>query len=399
MRTITAVTVARSDLGIYLPVWRRIAAEPDLRLEIVAAGAHLVDEFGRTERDIAAAGFDVVDRVETLLAEDSPAAIAQSIGLGVRGFAAAFARRRPDLLLALGDRHEMLAAVAAALPLTIPVAHLHGGEISEGAIDDSIRHAITKMSHLHFVATADYRRRVIQLGEEPWRVTVSGAPGLDNLRTLALLDREVLERRIGMPLHPPPLLVTFHPVTLEYDRNESQIDELLAALTAIDMPVVFTYPGADAGSRAIVGAVERFVGDSPRMRCVNSLGSQAYFSLLRIAAAMVGNSSSGIIEAASFELPVVNVGNRQRGRLRAANVIDAECRREEIFRAIHTAVTKPFRESLRRLQNPYGDGRAAERIVPVLRDAPLDQRLLVKRFYDLPAAAFISDSATATNGP
>src|SRR5688572_13108569 len=159
MRTITAVTVARSDLGIYLPVWRRIAAEPGLRLHVVAAGTHLVDEFGRTERDIGAAGFEVVDRVETLLAEDSPAAIAQSIGLGVRGFATAFARRRPDLLLALGDRHEMLAAVAAALPLTIPVAHLHGGEVSEGAIDDSIRHAITKMSHLHFVATADYRRR------------------------------------------------------------------------------------------------------------------------------------------------------------------------------------------------------------------------------------------------
>lgn len=384
MRTITAVTVARSDFGIYLPVWRRIAADPELRLEVVAAGTHLADEFGRTERDIAAAGFDVVARVETLLPDDSPAAVAQSIGLGVQGFAAAFARRRPDLLLALGDRHEMLAAVVAALPQTIPVAHLHGGEVSEGAIDESIRHAVTKLSHLHFVATADYRRRVIQLGEEPWRVTVSGAPGLDNVLALAPLDRAELERRIGMPLDPPPLLVTFHPVTLEHDRTASQIDELLAALSAIDLPVVFTYPGADAGSRAIIAAVERFVAGRPRMRCVHSLGAQAYFALLRVAGAMVGNSSSGIIEAASFELPVVNVGNRQRGRLRAANVLDADCRREDIYRAIRTAVDGPFRQSLRCLTNPYGDGRSAERIVPVLRDVPLDERLIVKRFYDLP---------------
>ena len=385
MRTITAVTVARSDLGIYLPVWKRIVAEPGLRLEVIAAGAHLVDEFGRTERDIAAAGFEIVDRVETLLAADSPAAVSRSIGLGVLGFAQAFARRRPDILLALGDRHEMLAAVAAALPQTIPVAHLHGGETSEGAIDESIRHAITKLSHLHFVAAEDYRRRVVQLGEEPWRVTVSGAPGLDHLRALPPLSQEELERRIGMPLSPPPLLVTFHPATLEHERTADQTAELLAALAASDLPVVFTYPGADAGARIIIAAVEEFAKDRPRARCVNSLGSQAYFSLLRLAAAMVGNSSSGIIEAASFELPVVNVGNRQRGRLRAANVVDAPCRREEIYRAIRTATGAPFRESLRGLQNPYGDGRAAERIVAVLRDAPLDERLIVKRFHDLPS--------------
>jgi len=384
MRTVGVVTVARSDYGIYLPVLRKIREEADLRLHLIASGMHLSPEFGATVRVIEANGFEVGERVEMLLSSDSPEGVAKSVGLGVIGFAQSFARLRPDVLVVLGDRFEMYAAALAALPFKIPVAHIHGGEVTQGAIDDALRHSMTKLSHLHFVSTQAYARRVMQLGEEAWRITVSGAPGLDNLRSVRLLTAQELEGRYGLCLKRAPILVTFHPVTLEYERTEWQTGELLAALEASDMPVVFTLPNADTGGRTVIRMIEAFVRTHPWARIVNNLGTQGYFSVMSLAAAMVGNSSSGIIEAPSFKLPVVNVGARQQGRVRAANVIDVGYERAKVLRGIREALRAGFREGLREMVNPYGSGQASEKIVERLKSVVLDERLIMKCFCDVP---------------
>jgi UDP-hydrolysing UDP-N-acetyl-D-glucosamine 2-epimerase len=380
MRTIGVVTVARSDYGMYLPVLRRIQADPDLRLHLIVAGMHLAPVFGSTVREIEADGFAIAERVDLLLVSDAPEGIAKSMGLGTIGFAQAYARCRPDILLVLGDRFEMHAAVVAALPFTIPVAHLHGGETTEGAIDEALRHAITKMSHIHFVATERYARRVMQLGEEPWRVVVSGAPSLDNMSGLHLCSRDELTTQCGLDMSAPFLLVTYHPVTLEYEQTARQMCELLAALEEVDVPVLCTYPNADTHSQVIIQMLQAFAARYRQAQVVVHLGTRAYFSAMHYGSAMVGNSSSGIIEAASFKLPVVNIGTRQQGRVRGKNVIDVSYTRQEIVAAIKTAMSWSFRESLSDLVNPYGDGHAAERIVNTLKQVPLNAVLLHKRF-------------------
>ena len=386
MRTVGVVTVARSDYGIYGPVLRRIQRDPDLRLHLIASGMHLSPEFGLTIKDIERDGFEIGDRVEMLLSSDSPEAIAKSMGLGTAGFAQSYARARPDLLLVLGDRFEMHSAVVASLPFGIPVAHIHGGESTEGAFDEPIRHSITKMSHLHFTSTDEYARRVIQMGEAPWRVTVSGAPSLDNLYDSDLLSREQLEQAYNLDLSEPPLLVTYHPVTLEYENTDYQIAQLLEALGEAGHSVVFTFPNADTHGRRIIPLFQEFVAGHPRSRLVANLSIRGYFSLMSYSAAMVGNSSSGIIEAASFKLPVVNIGNRQRGRARARNVVDVCYGRGEIVEGIRRATSPEFRAGLSDLTNPYGDGRAAQRIVSRIRSVPLDATLLQKRFHEVERA-------------
>lgn len=382
VRTIGVVTVARSDYGIYLPVLQRIQAEPMLRLHLLVAGMHLSPEFGLTVQQIQADGFAIGEQVEMLLSSESPTGIAKSMGLGVIGFAQAYSHCQPDILLVLGDRFEMYTAALAALPFKIPVAHIHGGEVTEGAIDDALRHAMTKLSHLHFVATQVYAQRVMQLGEEPWRVTVSGAPALDRVPTHQPISCGELERRYDINLQPPPLLVTFHPVTLEYDQAEWQINELLAALDACDLPVVFTLPNADTNSRLIIQKIEAFVQTHQSASIVANFGAQGYFSMLGYALAMVGNSSSGLIEAPSFGLPVVNIGTRQNGRVRGPNVIDVGYDRAAILAGIKSAIQPEFQECIRHAQNPYGNGGAAEVIVERLKSVALDDQLLVKHFSD-----------------
>lgn len=384
LKTLGVVTTARSDYGIYLPILRAIQAEPSIALHLIVGGMHLAPEYGYTIDAIERDGFPIGDRVEMLLSSDTPLGTAKSIGLGVFGFSESYARKLPDLLLVLGDRFEMHAAVLAALPFGIPIAHLHGGEVTEGAIDDALRHGITKMAHLHFAATQEYADRIVRMGEEPWRVTVSGAPSLDNLRTVTLLDVGQLEERFGVPLDRAPLLVTFHPVTRELDRTGAKIDALLGALSSSQSPIVFTLPNADPGGRLITERVRSFVAARSNAHILDNLGTQAYFSIMRVARAMVGNSSSGIIEAASFELPVVNVGSRQLGRARARNVIDVpdDEHAGAIAAAIANADEAGFRASLRGLQNPYGDGTAAAAIVGRIRDTAIDSVLLKKRFYD-----------------
>jgi UDP-hydrolysing UDP-N-acetyl-D-glucosamine 2-epimerase len=382
MRSIGVITVGRSDYGIVRPILRRIKLEPDLRLHLIVTAAHLAERFGMTVRAIEADGFGIGDRVEMTEQDDSPLAVARSIGVGFQAFSGIFARRSIDLLLVLGDRFEMHTAVAAAAPFTLPVAHIHGGESSEGSTDELYRHSITKMSHLHFVSTDMCRRRVIRMGEEPWRVTVTGAPALDNLREQDRMDARDMEKVIGMPLKPAPLLVTFHPVTLESGDTSRQIGELLGALEQVDAPIVFTYPNADAGHEIIIEAIQSFVRRHSRSRFIASLGTQLYFSLMSHAAAMVGNSSSGIVEAASFRLPVVNVGSRQRGRFHDRNVVDVDCEGAAILKAVRQVTRPSFLCGLSGLTNPYGDGRAAETIVRILKNIPLDRALIQKKFYD-----------------
>ena len=383
MRTVVVVTVGRSDYGICRPILQRIRSDTRLRARLLVSGGHLSPEFGSTTAcEIEADGFDIADRVEMLLSSDSPEGIAKSIGLGIIGFSACYARARPDVVLVVGDRFEMYSAAVAALPFAIPVAHVHGGELTEGAFDDALRHSITKLSHLHFVSTDAYRERVIQLGEEPWRVTVTGAPSLANVRSMELLSPAELAKLYDLPLE-RPLLVTFHPVTLEYEEAEAQVNQLLKALSAYDIPIVFSRPNADTNGRVVYRRIQEFVATRRTARLVENFGTQSYFSFMAWAAAMVGNSSSGIIEAPSFGLPVVNVGSRQDGRVRGPNVIDVGYDHEEIAGAISRTLRPEFRASLRGSTNPYGDGTAAEQIVATLSRVELGERLLRKRFWDI----------------
>jgi UDP-N-acetylglucosamine 2-epimerase (non-hydrolysing)/GDP/UDP-N,N'-diacetylbacillosamine 2-epimerase (hydrolysing) len=381
VRSIAVVTVGRSDYGIYLPILRHIQSHPDLELRIIAAGMHLSPAFGRTVCRIESDGFEIDERVEMLLSSDTPAGVVMSMGLGLVGFAQAYARRRPDILLVLGDRFEMHTAALAALPFNIPVAHIHGGELTEGAIDDAFRHSMTKLSHLHFVAADEYAARVIQMGEEPWRVVVSGAPALDNLRSAALLDRAELTSRFQLPSE-PYLLVTFHPVTLEYEQTEFQVTELFEALRLAAYPVVFTAPNADMRHTVIGGAIRRFVREHDRARLVDNFGTFEYLSAMRFAAAVVGNSSSGLIEAPSLRVPVVNIGTRQQGRIRAKNVIDTGYDRAQIVAAIRRATDPAFRPVVEQAVNPYGNSQAAEIIVDRLARVDLGRSLIVKKFAD-----------------
>src|SRR5216683_2928341 len=320
-RRVGVVTVSRSDYGHLRPVIDGIRGAPDLELVLFVGGMHLAPEFGTTVREIEADGIPVAERIEMLEKGDTPEAVAISTGRGVEGFARAFARRRPDLVVVLGDRFEMLAAAVAALPFALPVAHIHGGEVSEGAMDNQIRHAITKLAHVHFASADVHARRIARMGEEAWRIHTVGAPGLDRLAGLAALEKS-------------------------------------------DGMLVITYPNADTSGRVIIDRLEEFAGRHPgRCRLVRSLGERLYLSLLSHADVMIGNSSSGLIEAPSFGLPAVNIGARQRGRLRGANVIDVEPARDEILRGIETAQTPAFKALARAGANPYGDGRAVPRIV------------------------------------
>jgi UDP-N-acetylglucosamine 2-epimerase (non-hydrolysing)/GDP/UDP-N,N'-diacetylbacillosamine 2-epimerase (hydrolysing) len=383
MRTIGVVTVARSDYGIYLPLLKEIRSDPDLQLHLIVAGTHLSPEFGLTVRTIETDRFKIGELVEMLLSSDTPEGIAKSMGLGTIGFAQSFGRFRPDILVVLGDRFEMYAAALVALPFNIPVAHIHGGEITQGAIDDALRHSMTKLSHLHFVATQEYAQRVIQMGEEPWRVKVSGALSLDNLDDVKLLKPIELEAKFGLRLARSPLLVTFHPVTLEYEHTEWHIDELLAALDTFDIPMIFTMPNADTSGRIIIRMIKEFVRTHPSTQMVDNFGIRGYLSMMAVAAAMVGNSSSGIIEAASFELPVVNVGTRQRGRVKGTNVIDVNNQRTSIVEGLQRALDPQFRTRLRGIHNPYGSGGASKKILEILKRVRLDDKLVMKHFHDL----------------
>jgi UDP-N-acetylglucosamine 2-epimerase (non-hydrolysing)/GDP/UDP-N,N'-diacetylbacillosamine 2-epimerase (hydrolysing) len=381
-RTIAVVTSSRADYShLYWPL-RDLSQADSVDLRIVALGPHLSPEFGHTFQEIEKDGFAIHARVECLLSSDSDIGMAKTIGVAVLGLADLFGRLRPDLLLLIADRYEMLAPASVALALRIPIAHVEGGEISEGAIDDAVRNALTMMSHIHFTSTHAARQRVIAMGEEEWRVHRAGAPSLDHLWRRTLLTRVELESRLQRDLSTPPLLVAYHPVTLAQNTLE-EADALFAALEALPDDILFCYPNADAGSRALIDRSKAFLASRGRGAIFTNLDAVTYLSLLAHVRMLIGNSSSGIMETASFQLPTVNVGMRQQGRERARNVLDAAADKSSILKTIEIARTVEFRQTLAGMANPYGDGHASEKIVQVLTTVPLTPELLVKRHSPL----------------
>jgi UDP-N-acetylglucosamine 2-epimerase (non-hydrolysing)/GDP/UDP-N,N'-diacetylbacillosamine 2-epimerase (hydrolysing) len=381
-RRIGVITTSRADYGhLYWPL-RELAAHPEVELGVFALGAHLAPEFGSTIREIEADGFSIKARIECLLSSDTDTGMAKTIGVAILGLADALTAWRPDLLLLIADRYEMLAPASVALALRIPIAHIEGGEVSQGAIDDAVRNALTKLAHIHFTSTENARRRVIAMGEEPWRVHHAGAPSLDHLGRSNLLDRTALESRLGIVLTPPTLLAAWHPVTILRETN-AEADALFDALSQAPGQLVFVYPNSDAGSHALIERAKALAVARPQTHIFVNLDAVTYWSLLGQVNAMIGNSSSGIMEAASFALPAVNVGMRQQGRERARNVIDAPAETAAIVAAVAKALSPEFRNSLRGMENPYGDGTAAQTIARVLTNVPLDG-LLIKQPTPLP---------------
>lgn len=393
-RKICVVTGTRAEFGLLRWLMQQIQHEPELELQVLATGMHLSPEFGLTYREIEQAGFMINAKVEMLLSADTATAVTKSMGLGLISYADAYERLAPDLIVVLGDRFEMFAATAAAMIAGIPVAHLHGGETTEGAFDEAIRHSITKMSHLHFVAAEEYRRRVIQLGEQPERVFLVGGLGIDAIKRIKLLDRERLEESLGFKFGLRNLLITFHPVTLEEKRSsEQQMAELLAALDELnDTHLVFTMPNADTGGRELAGMVNEFAASRQNVRVYTSLGQLRYLSCMKYVDAVVGNSSSGLAEAPSMGIPTVNIGDRQKGRLSASSVINCEPTLQSMREALGTVFNPSFRSTLKGTINPYGSGGASEKIVEVIKKHDL-KNLLKKSFFNLD----ISVSSTLNN--
>jgi GDP/UDP-N,N'-diacetylbacillosamine 2-epimerase (hydrolysing) len=383
-RKICVVTGTRAEFGLLRWLMEAINNHPELTLQVVASGMHLSPEFGSTYREIEEAGFQIDVKVEMLLSSDTNTAITKSMGLGLIGFADAYERLAPDMLVVLGDRFEIFAATSAAMIAGIPIAHLHGGETTEGAFDEAIRHSITKMSHLHFVAADEYRRRVIQLGEHPDRVFNVGGMGIDAIKRIKLLSLEELERSLDFALGEKNLLITFHPVTLEGGASSvAQMRELLAALAELeDTTLIFTMPNADTGGRELGTLVQQFVEKHPRAKAYTSLGQLRYFSCLEQVDGVVGNSSSGLAEAPSFNIGTVNIGDRQKGRLKAKSVIDCQPSKHAILDAVKHLYSPTFQQMLQTVENPYGQGNACESIIKYLINTPLEN-ILKKQFYDL----------------
>jgi UDP-hydrolysing UDP-N-acetyl-D-glucosamine 2-epimerase len=381
-RTIAVVTTSRADYShLYWPL-KDLAAHPEVDLKLIVLAAHLSPEFGATVSEIERDGFPIAARIECLLSSDSDVGMAKTLGLAILGLADALAQIRPDLLLLIADRYEMLAPASVALTLRIPVAHIEGGEISEGAIDDAVRNALTKLAHIHFTSTDTARARVISMGEEPWRAHRAGAPSLDHIRRSTLLTRIELEGALGLALADEITVVAYHPVTVFRDTT-AEADAVFSALEDVRGQIIFCYPNADAGSHELMARIRSFCAAHSYAHLFVNLPSITYWSLLREARVLVGNSSSGIMEAASFALPVVNVGMRQQGRERGQNILDADATVESIQAQLARACEPVFRERLRTQRNIYGDGHAAERIVDVLMSTPLDG-LLHKRAQALP---------------
>lgn len=381
-RKICIVTGSRAEYGLLQGVMNEIASDPDLELQLIVTGMHLSSEFGLTYQQIEADGFHINEKVEMLLSSDSPVGVTKSIGLGVIGFAEALSRLRPDIMVVLGDRFEILAAAQAALIARIPIAHLHGGEVTEGAIDESIRHSITKMACWHFVAAEPYRKRVIQLGESPERVWNVGAPGLDLLQSLEYLDCSTLEEALGIALKSPTFLVTYHPATLGYQEPKLAMNELLTALDEFHQAtIIFTYPNADTNGRILIKQLNNWVAaNQHRSKAFVSLGQQRYLSLVKEADIVIGNSSSGLMEAPVLKRATVNIGERQKGRLKASSVIDTEENTQAIIKAINRALSLDFQKRLPHTESLYGSGGASRQIKEYLKNITLDTR---KSFFDI----------------
>jgi len=385
MRKICVVTGSRAEYGLLYPLLKGIKADQELMLQLVATGMHLSPEFGLTYREILNDGFEIDEKVEMLLSSDTASGITKSMGLGLIGFADVFSRLQPDIVVLLGDRYETMVAAQAAMIAKIPIAHLHGGESTEGAVDEAIRHSITKMAQLHFVSTEKYRNRVIQLGEHPDSVFNVGAIGLDNIKKLTLLTKSQFEAAVDFKLGRVNFLVTYHPLTLSHRSSEQSTQELLQALDHYgDANILFTKPNSDADGRIIGQMIDDYVQARPgRTKSFTSLGQLRYLSALQYVDVVIGNSSSGIIEVPMFRKPTVDIGNRQKGRMKGSTVIEVAEQQEEIIHAIDKALDSSFLEShVKHALSIYGDGETAQRVLRGLKECKLND-ILYKKFYDI----------------
>jgi UDP-hydrolysing UDP-N-acetyl-D-glucosamine 2-epimerase len=382
-KKVAVFTATRAEYGLLFWLLKDLQMDPDLKLQLLVSGMHLSPEFGETYQQIEQDGFQIDEKIEILLSSDSAVGTAKSMGLGVLGFADALARLNPDILVILGDRFEALAAAQTAMILRIPVLHLHGGEITEGAYDDAIRHAITKLSYLHGTSTETYRQRVIQLGEAPDRVKNIGAIGLDHLKRGQFMDMAELSASLGFPLKTPYFLVTYHPVTLGEEAPEASFQALLDALDAYpEHQVILTYPNADDGGRRIIPMLEAYaVANRQRIFAIPSLGQVRYLSAVKHASAVIGNSSSGIIEVPAFDVPTVNIGVRQQGRLAAKSVLHCKATQMDIEQAIESAVTKSYKSDNEVIDNPYGQGDSSTQVIEMIKSLNFEP---CKSFFDVP---------------
>lgn len=382
LRKIAVVTTSRADYGHLYWTLKELKNRQQINLQLIALGAHFSPAFGNTFKEIEADDFTIDERVECLISSDTDVGMAKTIGVAALGLADVLGRMRPDILLLIADRYEMLAPAAVALALRIPIAHVEGGDISEGAIDDAVRNALTKMSHIHFTTNENSRLRILAMGEEAWRVHRVGSPSLDNLRRRELISKSELETDLGLKFNQQTIVVAYHPVTLARD-TVAEADALFAALEKISQQIVFCYPNADAGSHRLIERARMFCAARPNAHLFVNLNHLKYWSLLSYADLLVGNSSSGIMETPSLSLPTVNIGIRQKGRVQARNVINAAPATDTILQAIEKGLSADFRESLKGMTNPYGDGHASERIAEILCNAPLGDELLIKRAVPL----------------
>ena len=377
-RKIAVITGTRADFGIFHHVLKEIEKQVTLDLKLIVCGMHLCPEFGMTINEIEKDGFEIADKFETILASDTGASMAKSIGLSIISMAQSFDRIKPDLVLILGDRGEMLGAATTAIHMNIPVAHIHGGEVT-GTVDESIRHAITKLSHIHFPANEDSKQRILKLGEKEENIFVVGAPGLDYIRKTQYLSREEMLEKFELE-DDKIFLLTQHPVTTERDMVEWQIRETLDAVVELGYQTIVSYPNSDNGGREIIRVIEEYRAKYPFLRVFRNLSQVEYLSFLQISEVMIGNSSSGIIEAPSFRLPVVNIGSRQDGRLRACNIIDVPYGKETVKDGINKAINDmDFKKQLKSCTNPYGDGNASGKIAKILSEIKLDRELIQKQ--------------------
>jgi GDP/UDP-N,N'-diacetylbacillosamine 2-epimerase (hydrolysing) len=381
-RKVCVITGSRAEYGLLKWLLHAIEKETVLELQLIVTGSHLSPEFGLTHKEIEQ-DFDISMAIETLTSSDTPVGITTSMGLGLIRYADAYKKLKPDLVLVLGDRYEIFAATAAALVARVPVAHLHGGETTEGAFDEALRHSITKMSHLHFVAAEEYRNRVIQLGEQPEYVFNVGGLGVDSIRRSKLLSIEELQTSLGFKLLPKNLLITFHPVTLEAQTASKQMNELLVALSELsNTNLIFTMPNADTDGRVIIKMIEEFCSKNAHAQYFTSMGQLRYFSAINYIDGVLGNSSSGLAEVPSFKKGTINIGDRQKGRLKAGSVIDCKPTQDSIKKAISKLYSSEFQKKLLSTINPYGDGDSVGKIIEVLKSAPLEN-LIKKKFFDV----------------
>lgn len=386
MKRIGIMTGTRAEYGLLKPLMQEINKDNDLELYLIVSGMHLSPEFGMTYKEIEEDGFEINAKVEMLLSSDSPAGISKSIGLGVIGFADEFQRADLDMLILLGDRYEALSAAISAMVMRIPIAHLHGGELTEGAIDEGIRHSITKMSYLHFTSTEQYRNRVIQLGENPERVFYVGALGVENIKKINLMTKEELERSIHFEIDENTVIVTYHPVTLENNTVEEQFLNLLEVLDRNPkIRMIFTKANADTNGRIVNELIDKYAAQNSERACAfMSLGQKRYLSALKYCRIVIGNSSSGIIEAPSFGKPIINIGDRQKGRICADSVINCGYTQQEIQQAMETALTEEFENKARNCRNPYEKENTAANIISVIKDYLLNDKIKLKKgFYDI----------------